>query len=104
MKPTSKRPHHAVIFCKPNCRPCELTKAYYKDVVAADLDLKFYSSVFTCSKDSVFRVIYGLDKFPTLLILDEDGKETDRLVGGQNIREILHGLLRAVRSSARDDS
>ena len=75
---------HAVLFCKENCAPCLNTKKFIAEKVPNDLLAGL--SILQKEKQTALVELYGLELYPTLLILDKEGHEIDRCVGGKNIR------------------
>ena len=91
---TSDVAHRAVLFCKQNCGPCELTKEF---VFALKPHLTEYLSIMQKENHSALVVAYDLELYPTLLVVDEYGKELQKIVGGKNVRENLVNILNTIR-------
>ena len=91
---TSDVAHRAVLFCKQNCGPCELTKEF---VFALRPQLTEYLSIMQKENHSALVVAYNLELDPTLLVVDEYGKELQKIVGGKNVREHLVNILNTIR-------
>lgn len=87
----------ALLFCKENCHPCAATKAYRDAILTEAPQLGEFLSTLTVTADSQWRQTYSLNKFPTLIVVDDKGAEIERVVGGKNIRHILRGVLVAIR-------
>jgi hypothetical protein len=93
--------NHAVLFTKEHCLPCTLTKDYLREIYEEDTDLANYISVMKKENHSALVESYDLNLYPTLLIVGPNGLELDRLIGGQAIRNNLHGILIALRANAK---
>ena len=91
---TSDVAHRAVLFCKQNCGPCEATKDF---VFALRPQLTEYLSIMQKENHSALVVAYDLELYPTLLVVDEYGKELQKIVGGKNVRENLVNILNTIR-------
>lgn len=88
----------ALLFTKEGCPPCASTKAYRDELLLEEPDLGLYLATLTVQKDSVWREQYKLNKFPTLLIVNDYGEETARVTGGKSIRLILKQTLQTIRT------
>lgn len=85
---------HAVLFTKENCKPCALTKEHLHDVLENNLGLDETVSVMKKENHSALVEAYGLNLYPTLLLLGPNGLEVEeRIVGGKAIREVLEEKL-----------
>lgn len=97
---TSKQRRHAVLFTKENCGPCFKTKVHLTTLLQGYPELGEVVSVMAIENHSALREAYGLNLFPTLLVVDQNIKgendEIERIVGGKAIREQLEGLLTAI--------
>jgi len=91
----------ALLFCKDNCGPCQVTKDFLDVLLTEVPALGNYITVMDKDNHTALVGIYGLDKFPSLLMVDSDGEEIARLVGGQLVREDLRGVLFALRAIDR---
>ena len=89
--------NHAVLFTKENCKPCELTKTF----VAEEVDPLFYEylSIFRKENHTALVTAYNLETYPTLLIVDAEGFEIDRVVGGKAIRSLLNQFLTEIHNA-----
>ena len=94
---TSKSRLHAVLFTKENCGPCFKTKVHLTTLLQEYPELGDVISVMAIENHSALREAYGLNLFPTLLVVDQNIKgendEVERIVGGKAIREVLEELL-----------
>ena len=88
---TSSR--HAVLFTKENCGPCIKTKAFLLDLIYARPPLAQALSVMKIENHTSLQESYGLDTFPTLLIVGPNGIENERIVGGIAIRDAVEERL-----------
>ncbi len=89
--PTSR----ATLFTKEDCLPCAQTKLYLADNFyqdEADHRLLDVLSVLRKEDHPALVAAFDLDLFPTLVI-HEEGKEIDRVVGGKAIRGNLRYIL-----------
>ena len=89
--PTSR----ATLFTKEDCLPYTQTKKFlydnfYQD--EADFRLLDVLTVLRREDHPAFINAFEVDRFPTLVI-HEDGKEIDRVVGGKVIRGNLRYIL-----------
>ena len=48
---------------------------------------------------SALVVAYELNLYPTLLVVDEYGKELQKIVGGKNVRENLVNILNTIKAN-----
>ncbi len=88
----------SVLFTKETCLPCAKTKDYLRELLTNAPALGNYISVLQKENHTALVEAYGLKKYPTLLIVDGEGEEVARLVGGQLVREDLRGVLFALRA------
>ena len=81
----------ALLFTKDNCIPCELTKEFIRDEIQPEL----LAGLSKLRKEHHTALVetYEIDLYPTLLIIDSDGVEIDRCVGGKNVRANIHQFL-----------
>ena len=85
---------HAVLFTKENCGPCLKTKEFLNDLLDGDYRLGETISVMKKENHSALVEAYGLNLYPTLLIVGPNGIEVQkRIVGGKKIRENLEETL-----------
>ena len=85
---------HAVLFTKENCGPCLKTKEFLNNLLDGDYRLGDTISVLQKENHSALVEAYGLNLYPTLLIVGPNGIEIqERIVGGKKIRENLKELL-----------
>ena len=94
MKTSSK----AVLFTKENCAPCLNTKAYITTHVDSELA---YDHLVVMKKEnhSALVAAYELNLFPTLLVVDKQGEEIHRIVGGNKIQAQLEYILEGIREA-----
>ena len=90
LSPTSKA--RFVLFKKENCKPCARLQKYLDKYLPDHLDYAEHLSVMQIENHTALRHAYDLDLFPTLLIVDGEGKELDRIVGGKNIEGTIDPL------------
>ena len=90
----------AILFTKENCPPCARTQGFINSTVDEYLAAE-YLVVMKKENHSALVAAYELDKFPTLLLVNDKGQESSRVVGGKNIREqinyILNGFVEAAK-------
>ena len=84
---------HAVIFTKENCGPCAKTKEFIYEVLERNLGLTETLSFLKKENHSALVEAYGLNLYPTLLIVGPNGLELERVVGGAAIRESIEETL-----------
>lgn len=91
---TSKGRLHAVLFTKENCGPCTKTKEFIYDLLENNLALTETLSILKVENHSALREAYGLNLFPTLLIVDgADAPAIETIVGGARIRDCIEEKL-----------
>ena len=88
--PTSKT--RFVLFKKENCGPCARIQKYLDSYLPKHPKYAEHLSVLQVEHHTALRETYGIDLFPTLLIVDNEGKELDRVVGGKSICETIDTL------------
>lgn len=86
----------AILFVQDGCGPCRMVKDQLSSVLTKDPGYGRHISV--TKKNPVLAQEYKIKMFPTLLIIDSDGEEIGRLVGGRNIAVDLRGVLFALYS------
>ena len=89
---TSNR--HLVLFTKENCGPCQLTKEALNEIL--ERTGKYGECISIMKKENHRSLVeaYGLNLYPTLLILGPNGiEDEERLVGGKKIRAQLEQQL-----------
>ncbi len=86
----------AVLFVKQSCAPCQLVKEHMNSVLEKKPGYGRHISVMKESKYPVLVEEYNVDLFPTLLIIDPEGEEMGRIVGGRNIAMDIRGVLFAL--------
>ena len=85
---------HAVLFTKENCGPCLKTKEFLNDLLDGDYRLGETISVMKKENHSALVEAYGLNLYPSLLIVGPNGIEVqEKIVGGKKIRENLEETL-----------
>ena len=88
----------AILFTKEDCPPCTMTKEF----IASDVDEYLAAEHLVVMKKenhSALVAAYELDKYPTLLLVNGQGEETNRIVGGQYIREQLQYILEGLQEA-----
>ena len=88
---------HAVLFTKEGCPPCNAVKTHLADLIESRAHTVDYISTLKKENHQALVEAYDLKLYPTLLIVDRNGEEQDRLIGGQLIKDNLAGLLRALQ-------
>ena len=88
----------AILFTKEDCPPCIKTKEFINSTIDEYLAAE-YLVVMKKENHSALVAAYELEKFPTLLIVNGQGEETNRIVGGQYIREQLQYILEGLREA-----
>ena len=89
--PTSR----ATLFTKENCAPCLNTKKYLFDNFYQDEGDQRLLDVLTVLRKEDHPALvaaFDLNLYPTLVI-HEDGKEVQKVVGGKNIRGNIRYIL-----------
>ena len=92
---------HAVLFTKEKCKPCIETKLFIGDFLDVHPPLTDVLSILKKENHSALVEAYELNLYPTLLIVGPNGTELDRVVGGQEIRNNLKGILIALRANSQ---
>ena len=90
LSPTSKS--RFVLFKKQDCAPCGRLQKYLDFYLPEHPEYEEHLSVLQIENHTALREAYGLDLFPTLLIVDDEGAEIDRVVGATRILEALNDL------------
>ena len=83
----------AVLFTKEDCLPCTMTKNSLEKIRER---FPSYGNAIHILKQEYHPSLVGaykVDKFPTLVIVDQFGEEEGKIVGGETIREHLLGIL-----------
>ena len=88
----------AILFVKDSCAPCQLVKDHMNFVLEKNPGYGRHISVMKESKYPVLVEGCNVDLFPTLLVIDSEGEEMGRIVGGRNIAMDLRGVLFALYS------
>ena len=91
--------NHAVLFTKEDCAPCLNTKGYIHENVPDDL--KHHLSIFQKENHTALVTAYNLELYPTLLIVDEGGRELDRIVGGKKVQACINQFLTEIDNARR---
>ena len=84
---------HAVLFTKEKCKPCIETKLFIGDFFDVHPPLTDVLSILRKENHSALVEAYGLNLYPTLLIVGPNGTELDRVVGGAAIRDVIEKVL-----------
>ena len=88
----------AILFTKENCPPCTKTKEFINSTVDEQLAAD-HLVVMQQENHSALVAAYGLRLFPTLLIVNGQGEETSRIVGGTGIRLQVQYILNGIREA-----
>ena len=84
---------HAVLFTKEKCDPCIKTKSFIYDLLENNLSLTETLSFMKKENHSALVESYGLDLYPTLLVVGPNGLLIDKIVGGAAIRDCVEEKL-----------
>ena len=87
----------AVLFTKENCKPCKDTKDYVNSLFETEEGLAAHYACLQKENHAALVASFDLDKFPTLLITNDSGREVGRFVGGNRVREVLPGVLNTLK-------
>ena len=96
---TSKTAHHAILFTKEGCPPCEATKEF---CFALKPGLMKNFSLMRKENHSALVAAYDLNLYPTLLVVDENGAQLDRYVGGRVVRDNLVNILNTINANRNE--
>ena len=88
---------HAVLFTKEVCGPCIKTKAFIDDLFEASPGLAGELSILKKENHSALVEAYGLNLYPTLLVVGPNGTELNRFVGGRLIRDVIEAELTTIK-------
>jgi len=89
----------AILFTKEVCLPCAQTKLFISDVCDEQF-VADYLIVMKKENHSALVAAYGLELFPTLLLVTATGEESSRVVGGKNIRTQIEYILRGLNEAS----
>ncbi len=87
----------AILFTKEDCLPCAQTKLFINEQVSEAL--KEYLVILQKENHSALVAAYDLDRFPTLLLVNSQGEESSRIIGGQHIRGQIQYILEGLREA-----
>jgi hypothetical protein len=90
----------AILFTKEDCLPCSQTKLFISDVCDEQL-VHDYLVVMKKENHSALVAAYELELFPTLLLVNSQGEESNRIVGGKNIRRELPYILQGLQEAGQ---
>lgn len=93
---TSDVASRAVLFTKRNCPPCTETKNF---ALGLENDLLTHLSFMDKDYHSALVAAYDLKLYPTLLIIDKDGLEVQKIIGGKVVREQLVNVLNTIKAN-----
>lgn len=94
----------AVLFKKEGCKPCQLAQKNLQEVLLKNKHLEEYIRVLDIKNHTALRGVYCLEKFPTLILLNRNGQEIKRTVGGRNLtKELLYTVLVEVKKGRSYD-
>lgn len=82
-----------MLFTKESCGPCIKTKEFVYDLLEHNLGLTETLSFMKKENHSALVEAYGLDLYPTLLIVGPNGLIIDKIVGGAAIRDCIESKL-----------
>ena len=88
----------AILFTKEDCLPCAQTKLFISDVCDEQL-VHDHMVMLEKENHSALVAAYELALFPTLLLVDGEGEESSRIVGGKNIRTQLPYILKGLQEA-----
>lgn len=88
----------AILFTKEDCLPCAQTKLFISDVCDEQL-VHDHMVMLKKENHSALVAAYELALFPTLLLVDGQGEESSRIVGGKNIRTQLPYILKGLQEA-----
>ena len=97
--PTFKGHRHALLFTKKECPPCLRTKQYVSRMLNDESDLKEFITLFDKETQTQMVREYNLTLFPSLVVVDSDGIEVDRLVGGNVVTSNIRSVLLSMRAN-----
>jgi hypothetical protein len=88
----------AILFTKEDCLPCTQTRDHLNTLLS--FTPPYYDHIVVMQKENHTSLVvsYDLELFPTLLIVDDQGDELGKLIGGKAIRADLNGILYALRA------
>ena len=89
--------YHVCLFTKKACFPCQETKEVLHELFVEDPDYGALCSVLQKENHSALVAAYDLEMYPTLLLVDSEGTEMTRLVGGAKVRKHLAGILLTIK-------
>ena len=89
----------AILFTKEDCPPCIKTKEFINSTIDEYLAAE-HLVVMKKENHSALVVAYGLEKFPTLLLVNSQGEEINRVIGGQTIRSQIEYILEGLREAS----
>ena len=83
----------AVLFTKENCAPCLNLKA---SLARLPDDKTEHLTIMNSENHPALVAAYELEKFPTLLLLNTEGEEITRIIGGKKIEANLLNTLNTI--------
>jgi len=90
-----KKVHIAFFGSESNCRSCKDTKSFISEF--SELNEKIQLSVYDTEKDSAYAKELGVDKVPSMVVLDENYKDFGMRFYGIPAGYEIHSLISAVR-------
>ena len=88
----------AILFTKENCPPCARTQGFINSSIDEYLVAE-HLVVMKQENHSALVAAYELNKFPTLLLVNGHGEESNRVVGGKNIREQIGYIIKGLHEA-----
>ena len=88
----------AVLFTKENCAPCLNLKAF---LARFPDDKTEHLTIMNSEHYPTLMGAYDIDKFPTLMLLNGEGEEITRIVGGKKIEANLLNTLNPINANRR---
>jgi len=88
----------AILFTKENCPPCLKTKEFI-NVALNETLVAEHLVIMKKENHSALVAAYELEKYPTLLIVNKEGEETVRVMGGERIRHHLQYILEGIHQA-----
>lgn len=80
-----------ILFTSPNCPPCKVLKEY----LSTNFSTLEYDNV-SPMEDLELAMNYSVRSTPTLLLVDQDGIETSRLVGFSKAEQQIEKLSKMI--------
>jgi len=94
--PNSRK--HLVLFKKENCPPCGRVAQRLESIISREPNLVHQISVLRKEYHSALLSAYKIDMFPTMLLVNSNGEELERWIGGTACYDVLHDELKTCQS------